>query len=305
MKQGKQKCCLSILLLLLAGCGGHTARELIVSAVPLFKEAVVPVKDPLRARYQPAALKFRQTVIYASKEKGLEGENDTWDEAEPIEIIADGFCDIVQSDRWLMWDIKVRKMKIRGETASHPRLPLSHNRMWFDEKGNEQKVEVSLPAYDQTGIRDVMSKQRYAQLVNDTRQIAHHLIIMFTNGPVRSGDVLYGIKKIKIREMLEDQFETPGYFKGATGFKDIDFVLQGWSEYRGDRVLLATADSAIVVTVPARRKSYHCRVGGYVLLDPETFCLLKSVQIYTIELQYLSYEKEVRIVKINDLKIID
>lgn len=291
-----------MIVLLSAGCGGYTARTDIDTAKPVFDEAVVPVKDPLQARYRPASLKFRQAVIYGAKEKGLNGEDDAWDEAEPIEIIANGFLDIMTAEASLQWDIKVRKMVISGDTASHPRLPLSHYRMWSDARGRAQRIDVSLPAYDQTGIRDVMSKQRYDELVADARNIARNLIIPFTESPVQSGDVLFRIDKGTLREMLESQFESPDHFKTTAGFKTIDFVLTGWSRYRGNRVLVSTADQTVDFTGPGGRKTYQYRIAGYVLFDPETFCQIKSVLIFSLGMKYRSLERLIRIVKINELE---
>ena len=209
MKFAKRWKGFGLIVFLLSGCTLLNGHDNIESFDPFFRAAVQPLEKTVLPRYRPVALKFRQLFIYQAVEKGLTDGEDRWSDAAPIEIVSEGSCEIISSEQEFQWDIKVQKLRIQGDIASHPRLPMSRYRMWSNQFGQGNKIKISLPAYDQTGVREVISKKRYAELVEDTRRIAYQLIVPFEGQPIQSGDILFRIDKAHIRTILEEQFESP------------------------------------------------------------------------------------------------
>ena len=67
----------------------------------------------------------------------------------------------------------------------------------------------------------------------------------------------------------------------ATPNKDLEYITQGWSRFQGKKVLVATIDESLNVSL-ARDGDLRVKVDGFYLFDAETFQIAKGDVLWVI-----------------------
>lgn len=262
--------CLLFLSVLLISCASPLKRKLTSDKKIKFRGSITSINDPVQLVYKPVKAKFKSlSVVLARVDKREISQ-------EPSIY---GYYHVKRFGDQLLWNIKVTKMEM-GDKSFSSRIPLVDALLLTDNHGNTIKLELALPYFE----RSKMSKAAYYNLYHYVkRNIINQFSKPYPRKPVRSGDLIHCLTVREIKEMLAQDFKTPKPDSGTRGLRDINYTIDGWGNYEGQKALIASVDDELYIEYPNHHRRFKFGVNGYIILNETRFHHVKVEIKVTIQ----------------------
>ena len=250
--------CLFFLPVILISCASPLKRKLTSDQKINYRGSIIPVNDPVQLMYKPVKAKFKILSVVLARVENREISQ------EPSIY---GYYHVTRFGDQLLWNIKVTKMEM-GDQSFSSLIPLVDARLLTDHHGNTVKLELALPYFD----KSKMGKPAYYKLYHNVkRNITHQFSKSYPRKPVRSGDLIHCFSDREIKEMLAQAFITPKPDSGTRGIRDINYTIDGWGNYEGKQVLIASVDDELYIEYPNHHRRFKFKVNGYIILNKSTY----------------------------------
>ena len=269
-------------------------REELEQYTPYFKGLVAPLAKPEELKYSPTSYTFQ---IRVHEKAELSGQDicelflldhprermacvaDAREQSEKIETakeerIFEGFTNVSRFGEGLKWDIQTLALSIDGQEW-RPILPINHVQVVSNRYGRPSKIEISFPALEDTGARDIPypGTKGYLQAVNLFKQS----ILVLPEKPIVTGSVLQSVPVSQmVAEMLafwgeQDQQQILSLIDA--GKDNLQYSVVGWSHM--DEVKVLVTELLYNGSVKIGGKPMLINTVGYVLLNPNNGHILQ------------------------------
>ena len=205
----------------------------------------------------------------------------------------------------MAWHLEVTRMEINGNPVGHRQAALTTGQFITDHHGDKTNWQIRLPAYEDTGASRFFSSERLAGLKADTRELAEDLVPKRLKSTVRTGSMLLRINVQALPELrgLTDRVHSSGLVFPAVD--NLVLTTDGWRQYRGRRVLMASAQRRFEGETRQPVQHFRLAVEAIYLLDGSTGCPIAGYLNLDLQTRYLSYTKHTRLWKEMDYQLLN
>ena len=204
----------------------------------------------------------------------------------------------------LDWRLDVSRMEVNGNRISHRQVPLSTGYFSTDRRGHKSQWRVRLPAYEDTGASRLLSPQRLAGLKADTRELASDLVPYRFDRTQQAGDRLLKMKIGNLPELFKRMGIGDLPENLVAEIETILLTADGWRQYRGRRVVIASAKRYLEFDSQNPFQRHRLKVEAAYMIDHKTTCPLNSLLRLDMQTTYLSYTRSARLNQKIDFQIL-
>ena len=253
---------------------------------PYFKGLVAPLAKPEELKYSPISYTFQIRVHEKAELSGLDicelffldhprermaCVADAQEQSDKIETakeerIFEGFTNVSPFGEGLKWDINTLALSIDGQEW-RPILPINHVQVISNRYGRPSNIEISFPALEDTGARDIPypGTKGYLQAVNLFKQS----ILVLPDKPIVTGGILQSVPVSQmVAEMLAfwgEQDKRQVLSAIEAGQDNLKYSVVGWSHIGKVKVLVT--ELLYKGSVRIGGKPMFINTVGYVLLN--------------------------------------
>jgi hypothetical protein len=283
-----------LIICLLLGCTGVTPPE---ASHKINSNAVIQkISEPFDLRERPCRLSFVYTIRYEESDNAIA--------TGPKKSLRNGYRRVIQgrlesrsSGADMAWQLEVTRMEINGNPVSHQQAALTMGQFMTGQGGIKKAWQIRLPAYEDTGASRFFSTERLAALKADTRALAEDLVPYRFKRAVKTGDKLLRLNLNALPVFLDQTGLDSSAGREVTNVDHLVLMTDGWRQYRGRRVLKASARQRLDFDTRKTGQHHRLVVEAIYLLDGRTSCPVAGYINLDLQTRYLSYTRRTRLIK--------